>query len=165
MSFTIYSKKSGTFASEALPLTSSLGMMISPSRVIVAISPAVKNTGSASIFFSKAISSFIRFNPETMVSLSFSDGAPGGFSCCLQASATAPRVNPPTTRVFIDFRLSMTVILNVLFFHLIHDVLAGPHGKGQYRPGNVFIRLRNKGTPVYAKKIFTFVCLAVFIQG
>ena len=67
------------------------------------------------------------------------------------------------TRVLIDFRLSMTVNLNILFFHLVNNIFACPHGKGEYGPGNIFISLGNKRAAVHAKKIFTIVRLAAFI--
>jgi hypothetical protein len=57
----------------------------------------------------------------------------------------------------------MSAILNVLFFHLIYDILAGSHRKGQDGPGDIFISLRNKGSTIHAKKVFTVVRLAVFI--
>src|SRR5664279_3058428 len=103
--------------------------------------------------------------PETMACFSFSVGATGLFSCVVQASASTPMETPPIKRVLIDFRLSMTGILNVLFFHLVHDILARSHGKSQYGPGYIFIRLRNKGTAVHAKQITAIESLTIFIQG
>ena len=59
----------------------------------------------------------------------------------------------------------MTGILNILFFHLVHDILTCSHGKGEYGPGDIFIRLRNKGTAIHAEQISAIMRLALFIQG
>src|SRR5450432_2772790 len=129
--------------------------------VMADISSGVKKAGWAISTFSAASSSFILFKPDKTTSLSA--GTSGLFSCVVQDSAITVAVNPPMINVFIDFRLSMIVILNVLLFHFFYNILTGSHGKCQNGPGNIFICLGNKGPAIYTKKIFAVMRLAVFI--
>src|SRR6185312_8736385 len=156
---------SGTFASEALPLTSSLGMMISPSMVMVAISSGVKKFFSARTFFSNSFSSGIRLITVQAASFASAAVVSGLFSPDLHASASTPVAIPPTIRVFIDFRLSIAVNLNSMFFHFINNMFGSPHGEGQDCPGDILIRLRNKGAAIHAEQVFAIMRLAPFVQG
>jgi hypothetical protein len=79
------------------------------------------------------------------------------------------RIPIPTSRALIDFLLSITIgagrrSLNIVFFHFIHDIFAGPHGQSQDRPGDVLIGLRDKGAAIHAEQVLTIMCLAPFVQ-
>src|ERR1700683_4687 len=155
ISFTINSMKSGTLASEALPLTSSRGMMISPRIVMVAISSGVKKVFPESSFMC-SISSFIRLWPLGLrvppaAAVLSAPAVAGFFSPVLQASARAPAETVVMRRVLMLFLLSIIILrykyqgisikLDITFFHFIYDVFAGTHRQGQDGPGDVLISL------------------------
>src|ERR1700677_1079112 len=140
------SMNSGTLASEALPLTSSLGMMISPRMVMVVSSSGVKNVLLASSRICP-ISSGMRLKPLGFSAFSAPSAvlsAPevaGFLSPVLQASARAPAETVVIRRVLMLFLLSIFVVLDITFFHFIYDVFAGAHRQGQDGPGNVLVGL------------------------
>src|SRR3954453_16651420 len=102
----INSINSGTFASLALPLTASFGIMISPNTVMVAISVSVKNFGIAFIASSFVFSSAMRLIPGCSACTSFGESGPSLLSV-LQASINTPVETVPTTRAFNHLRLSI----------------------------------------------------------